>query len=99
MRNFTNVTYETADKVYIHSKHVKAGHYRLASETPFKWRFAGGQKVARICMLVAFIFIFSLSSMIVQLDLEGMIFPELMRQILKAFREDTITRFVGRAFY
>ena len=29
------------------SKHLKAGHYRPASETPFKLRFASGPMVAR----------------------------------------------------
>ena len=29
------------------SQHAMLGHYRLASETPFKWRFAGGSMVAR----------------------------------------------------
>ena len=29
------------------SKHVKSAHYRPASETPSKWRFAGGPIVAR----------------------------------------------------
>ena len=33
------------------SKHIKAGHYRPASETPFKWRFAGGPMVAPDSML------------------------------------------------
>ena len=33
------------------SKRMKAGHYRPASETPFKWRFVGGSLVARNCML------------------------------------------------
>ena len=33
------------------SKRMKAGHYRPASETPFKWRFAGGPMVARNCIL------------------------------------------------
>ena len=28
----------------------KAGHYRHASETPFKWRFAGGPIVVRDCI-------------------------------------------------
>ena len=28
------------------------GHYRPSSETPFKWRFAGGPIVTRECMLV-----------------------------------------------
>ena len=26
---------------------LKAGHHRLASETPFKWRFAGGPMMAQ----------------------------------------------------
>ena len=34
------------------SKHIQAGYYWPASETPFKWRFAGGPIVARNCMLV-----------------------------------------------
>ena len=29
------------------SQHAMLGHYRLASETPLKWRFAGGPMVAR----------------------------------------------------
>ena len=33
------------------SKHLKAGHHRLAIETPFEWRFAGGPMVAPHCML------------------------------------------------
>ena len=35
----------------IRSKLIEAGHYRPASETPFKWRFTGGLIVARYCML------------------------------------------------
>ena len=35
------------------SKHLKAGHLRPASETPFEWRFAGGSMVARHCMLLS----------------------------------------------
>ena len=35
-------------------KHLKAGHYRPASETPFQWRFAGGQMAALHCMLAWF---------------------------------------------
>ena len=31
--------------------HAIAGHYRPASETPFVWRFAGGQIMAQSCML------------------------------------------------
>ena len=30
----------------ISNKHINACHYRPASETPFKWRFAGGPFVA-----------------------------------------------------
>ena len=30
------------------SQHSMLGHYRPASETPFKWRFAGGPMMARI---------------------------------------------------
>ena len=30
---------------------LKADHYRPASETPFKWRFAGGPIVTRDCLL------------------------------------------------
>ena len=33
------------------SKHVRAGDYLSAGETPFKWCFAGGPIVARYCML------------------------------------------------
>ena len=33
---------------------LKVGHHRLASETPFKWRFAGGPMMARHWMLVWF---------------------------------------------
>ena len=33
------------------SKHLKAGDNRLASETPFEWRFAGRPMVALNCML------------------------------------------------
>ena len=29
------------------SQHLMLGHHRPASETPFKWRFAGGQIMAR----------------------------------------------------
>ena len=29
-----------------HSTHLKAGHYRPASEMPFEWHFAGGPMVA-----------------------------------------------------
>ena len=36
-------TMESPHCIYI----VKAGHYRPASETPFKWRFTGGPIVAR----------------------------------------------------
>ena len=32
-------------------KHLKAGHLRPASETPFEWHFACGPMVARHCML------------------------------------------------
>ena len=34
------------------SKHLKAGHYRPISETPFEWRFAGGPMVTPPCMLI-----------------------------------------------
>ena len=34
-----------------HSKHVKSGNYRPASETPSGWRFAGGPIVVRDGML------------------------------------------------
>ena len=30
------------------SQHSILGHYRPASETPFKWRFAGGSMIARL---------------------------------------------------
>ena len=33
------------------SQHKKEGHHQHASETPFKWRFAGGPFVARYCVL------------------------------------------------
>ena len=33
------------------SIHLKADHNQPASETPFKWRFAGGLIVVRDCML------------------------------------------------
>ena len=36
---------------YIPSKHLKAGHYRSASETPFEWRFTDGPMVARHLMM------------------------------------------------
>ena len=29
-------------------QHLVSGHHRIASETPFKWRFAGGSMVARL---------------------------------------------------
>ena len=37
---------------------LKAGHHRPASETPFKWRFAGMSMMVKLCMnsgLVAFL--------------------------------------------
>ena len=33
------------------SNHIKSDHHQPTSETPFKWRFAGGPIVARHCML------------------------------------------------
>ena len=33
------------------TRHTKAGQYRPTSETPLKWRFAGGPTVARDWML------------------------------------------------
>ena len=33
------------------SKHIKAGYNRSTSETPLKWRFAGGLMVVLECML------------------------------------------------
>ena len=39
---------------YVPSKHVKLGHYRPASETPSKWRFAGGPILARDLMLTGY---------------------------------------------
>ena len=33
------------------SQHVNESHHGPASETPFKWRFAGGPIVVRDCML------------------------------------------------
>ena len=30
------------------SQHSMSGHHRHASETPFKWRFAGGPMMARL---------------------------------------------------
>ena len=30
------------------SQHSMLGHHRPASETPFKWRFAGGPTIARL---------------------------------------------------
>ena len=36
------------------STHIKASHYRLTSETPLKWLFAGGPIEARYCMLTGF---------------------------------------------
>ena len=30
------------------TKHSMFGHHRQASETPFKWRFAGGPMMARL---------------------------------------------------
>ena len=30
------------------SQHPMLGHYRHASETPFKWRFAGGPMMVRL---------------------------------------------------
>ena len=36
---------------YYPCKHLKAGHQRPASETPFKWRFAGGLMADRHCIL------------------------------------------------
>ena len=32
---------------YYHLKHLKAGHHRPTSETPFKWRFASRPLIAR----------------------------------------------------
>ena len=38
------------------SQHSMSGHHRHASETPFKWRFAGGSMMARLwCYLVPLI--------------------------------------------
>ena len=37
------------------SKQLKAGHYRLTSETPFEWRFAGGPIEARDCMYACWV--------------------------------------------
>ena len=34
----------------IPSQHIILGHHRSTSETPFKWRFAGGPMVAHIYM-------------------------------------------------
>ena len=34
---------------------IKAGHYRPASEKPFKWRFEGGQIMAQHCWLGSFV--------------------------------------------
>ena len=34
------------------SKHLKAGLHRPASETPLKWRFAGGPMMVKYCMLI-----------------------------------------------
>ena len=31
------------------SQHSTLGHHRHPSETPFKWRFAGGPMMARFC--------------------------------------------------
>ena len=36
------------------SNRIKASHYLPNSETPFKWRFVGGQIVGRDCMLARF---------------------------------------------
>ena len=33
------------------SQHIEESHYQFASETPFKWRFAGGPIVAQDCTL------------------------------------------------
>ena len=33
------------------SMHIKVGHYRPTSETPFKWRFTGGPIAAHDCVL------------------------------------------------
>ena len=38
-------------KIKKKSKHIIAGQYRAASETPFKWRFADGPIVARDFLL------------------------------------------------
>ena len=35
------------DSLKTHSQHPMLGHHRHASETPFKWRFAGGPMMAR----------------------------------------------------
>ena len=42
---------ETSIIIKYHSKNVKAGHYRPASETPSEWRFADGPIVTRDWML------------------------------------------------
>ena len=42
---------QTNNSLYRHSKNMRAGRYRPASETPLKWRFAGSPKVTRTCML------------------------------------------------
>ena len=34
------------------SQHAGSDHYRTASETPFKWRFAGGPIVAGFNLLI-----------------------------------------------
>ena len=35
-------------KLHVPSNHSMLGHYRHASETPFKWRFAGGPMMTRL---------------------------------------------------
>ena len=38
------------------SKHLKAGHNRPASETPFEWHVGGGPMMTRYCVLTGFVF-------------------------------------------
>ena len=44
-KKFMIVTYGISQNRY--SQHTVLGHHRLASETPFKWCFAGGPMKAR----------------------------------------------------
>ena len=45
---FLNNSDPDPPKNYKATEHSMLGHHRHASETPFKWRFAGGPMMARL---------------------------------------------------